>query len=210
MKYEELIKAFALRPFFETVDLLTLFDEPELQIMAGLSRWVSEKKIIQLKREKYILPELYQKKAAHIFYMSNFIYSPSYITFYSALQHYRMIMEHVLHIQAITTKQTASWNTSLGIFSFSSTKQNRFFGYDKISLGDGIQDSAFIATPEKALIDICLSQAGDWTEKRWSELRLQNTNLLNHNVFNNYLNQLKSPKANRSIRALNSFLERDL
>lgn len=207
MKYEELIKVFAQRPFFETGELLTLFEEPELQVMARLSRWTSDGKLIRLRRGKYILPELYQKEPAHLFYISNYLYTPSYISFYSALQFYQMIPEYVQRIQALTTRQTAAWDTTLGVFSYSSAKQMRFFGYNLHILGKGNQQRAYIATPEKALLDICLSQAGEWTEERWAGLRLQNIEILNSDVFNEYLRRLNRAKASRAIRALTAYLE---
>lgn len=207
MKYEELIKVFAQRPFFETGELLTLFEEPELQVMARLSRWTSDGKLIRLRRGKYLLPELYQKEPAHLFYISNYLYTPSYISFYSALQFYQMIPEYVQRIQALTTRQTAAWDTTLGVFSYSSAKQMRFFGYNLHILGQGTQQRAYIATPEKALLDICLSQAGEWTEERWAGLRLQNIEILNSDVFNEYLRRLNRAKASRAIRALTAYLE---
>ncbi|NOZ74868.1 MAG: hypothetical protein GXO90_05745 [FCB group bacterium] len=204
MKYDELIQKFAQRPFFETGELLTLFDEPELQVMARLSRWVSDGKLIRLRRGKYLLPTLYQKEPAHPFYISNYLYTPSYISFYSALQYYQMIPEHVPRIQALTTKQTASWDTILGAFSYSSAKQSRFFGYTLHTLGTGSQQRAYIATPEKALLDICLSQAGEWTEKRWLGLRLNNMELIHAEVLDEYVCRLNRTKAYRAIQALTS------
>lgn len=210
MKYKEIIEVFARRPFFETAELLTLFDEPELQIMAELSRWVRDGKLIQLRRGKYLLPELYQKDPAHLFYISNYLYTPSYISFFSALQFYQMIPEYVPRVQALSTRQTASWNTALGIFTYTSARQNRFFGYDMHTLGNALQQRAYIATPEKALLDICLFQTGEWTKERWAGLRLQNTESLNPDLFNEYLHRLNSTRAFRAIQTLTTLTGKTL
>jgi len=58
MKYDDLLKSFSSRPFFETADLLTLFPEDEAQILPRLSRWVAAGKLVRLRRGKYMLPPI--------------------------------------------------------------------------------------------------------------------------------------------------------
>jgi len=178
MKYNELLLAFTSRPFFETADLLTLFNEREEQILPRISRWVSQEKLIQLRRGKYLLPELFQKVRPHPFYISNYLYSPSYISLYTALEYYKLIPEHTPMIQAITTRNTKQWQTPYGNFHYHSLKRERFSGYTRILLGNADQQVAHIALPEKALVDICLLSTGIWDKARWQTLRLQNTEAL--------------------------------
>jgi len=202
MKYEELIHAFASRPFFETADLLTLFGESEQQILPCLSRWVRQGKLVQLRRSKYMLPKPYQKRAPHPFYVSNYLYSPSYISLYTALEFYKLIPEHTPLIQAVSTRATRRWETPYGDFQYHSLKTDRFSGYVALRIGDSLQQNALIATPEKALIDICLLNHGEWDENRWVGLRLQNAEALDTDVLIEEANKIRSRKLTRGVSAL--------
>jgi len=206
MKYEELERIFKTRPFFETYELVTLFNEPEPQIMSRISRWVKQGKLIRLRRGKYLLASPYQKKGADLFYISNYLYTPSFISLFTALQHYHCIPEEVHVIQAITTRQTAAWDTSIGRFRYFSTVPDRFFGYSKMSLGDSEQQNAYIADVERALVDICYFSTGEWEQKRWSELRLQNVERFSADRLQEYAGRLKSQKVQRGIRQLLDYL----
>jgi predicted transcriptional regulator of viral defense system len=202
MNYEELVRTFSNRPFFETGDLLTLFGEREEQIMPRLSRWVQQNKVVQLRRGKYLLPDPYQKHTPHFFYISNYLYSPSYISLFTALEYYRLIPEHTPMIQAVTTRDTKRWRTPFGSYHYHHLKINRFAGYRQIQLGDHFQQRACIASPEKALIDVCLLNPGEWKTERWRSLRLQNTETLNPAILSEYCNIIPSRKLSRGVQAL--------
>ena len=201
MKYEALIQAFANRPFFETADLLTLFGESEQQVLPCLSRWVRQEKLVQLRRSKYMLPEPYQKRAPHPFYISNYLYSPSYISLFTALEYYKLIPEHTPLIQAVSTRDTRLWETPYGSYQYHSLKTDRFSGYVILQFGDHPQQSALIASPEKALIDICLLYPGDWDEKRWAGLRLQNVEAVDPDVLIEEASKIHSQKLARGVTA---------
>jgi len=202
MKFETLQYQFKDRPFFETPEVTALFDQSEKQVLPRISRWVSQGKLIRLRRGKYLLPSRYQNRPAHPYYISNYIYRPSFISLYTALQYYQYIPEEVAVIQGMTTRQTATWETGLGRFQYFSTTPDRFFGYSKIILGDGEQQSALIADPERALIDVCYFSTGEWTMSRWSELRLQNCELIKIERLIEYTEKMRSQKLERCIRQL--------
>ncbi|MDZ7723229.1 MAG: hypothetical protein U5R06_10600 [candidate division KSB1 bacterium] len=181
---------------------MTLFDEPEKQIMARLSRWVAHGKLLRLRRGKYMLPVPYQKEMASLFYISNYLYRPSFISLFSALQHYQCIPEHVQAIQAVTTRQTKVWNTQVGRFQYFSTHSERFFGYERVKLGPGLQQTALIATLERALVDICYFYSGEWTQNRWTELRLDLPDFFQRERLLGYADRMQSKKVLRSVHAL--------
>ncbi len=202
MKYEELLNTFADRPFFETADLLTMFPEKEAQVLPRLSRWVAAGKLVRLRRGKYVLPTQFRTRVPHPFHISNFLYSPSYISLQTALEYYQLIPEHTPLIQAVTTRDTRHWDTPLGIFHYHSLKTDRFSGYESIQLGIQSQETALIASPEKALVDICLLNSGEWDVTRWSSLRLQNTERLDPDVLLDYSRIIPSQKLVRGMEAL--------
>jgi len=202
MKYDEILKSFSSRPFFETADLLTLFPEDEARVLPRLSRWVGAGKLVRLRRGKYMLPTLYQAQAPHPFYISNYLYSPSYISLYTALEYFKLIPEHTHLIQAVTTRDTRHWQTPMGSFHYHSLKTNRFSGYSLEQMGNHAQQNALIASPEKALVDICLLNCGEWDAQRWRSLRLQDTEVLDPDNLFEYTRIIPSKKLARGIRAL--------
>lgn len=202
MKYSDLITQFGSRPFFETGELNILFDESLGQIRARLSRWVSEGKLLQLRRGKYLLPEMYRRTGVSDGYISNYLYRPSYVSLHTALELYGMIPESVNIIEAVTPRQTAVWRTPVGTFKYFSIKAARFGGYtqygsDKIKKEE--QSSFLVATPEKALIDVFYFLKGQWTVERMVEMRFQNLDSLRVKQLRQHADNMKSPKVSRAV-----------
>jgi predicted transcriptional regulator of viral defense system len=206
MKYKQLIQLFHQRPFFETPDLLMLANEKESVILPQLSRWTKEKRLLQLRRGKYLLPEMFRQQEPHPFFIANYLVRPSYISLFTALQYYQMIPEHTHLIQSVTTQQGAKLETELGFMRYYSCQVFRFSGYQSLQSGNGIQESFYIAEPEKALIDICYYLPGEWTESRWVSLRLQNISRLNSERLSAYTETMNSPKIRRGIQHLQNIL----
>lgn len=82
-----------------------------------------------------------------LFRVSNRIYDNSYVSLESALSFYGLIPEGVYTITAVSTKNTAYFDTPLTAFSYHHVKPKLFFGYKLLS--DGIK----IASIEKVLLD---------------------------------------------------------
>lgn len=179
-----------------------LFDEPVAQIQVNLSRWVREGKVVQLRRGRYILAEEFWYRTPSIYYISNYLYRPSYVSLHSALEFHGFIPEATGIIQAVTPRQTQRWSTPMGTFQYRSIKKERFFGYQKYSLKEtdshSNQKSFFMAVPEKALLDLFYLLQGEWTIQRIEEMRFQNLQELNFAKFQDYATQFSSPKVERA------------
>ncbi|MBC8344977.1 MAG: hypothetical protein ISR89_08145 [Candidatus Marinimicrobia bacterium] len=197
MKYEALIQQFANRNCIETVEVALWFNEPVRQIQSRISRWVQQDKLIQLRKGKYLLPEVYRKAPLSAYSISNKLYHPSYVSLESALDFYGMIPEAIYSIQGITTRQTKSWHTPLGLFSYQHIKQERFFGYEQVQFSNEVP--FFCAAPEKALIDLFYFGKGEWNEARINEMRFQNIENINMKVFKKMGKKMNSKKVNAAI-----------
>lgn len=208
MNINRLRQKLADRPFFESPELAALFDQSAAAVLPRLSRWVHQGKLIKLRRGRYLLPPQYQRRLAAPEYIANYLYRPSYVSMYSALQYYNLIPETVNLYQSITTRQTAFWDTPAGRFQYLSTGPERFFGYTPTRLGNTRQQTALMADPEKALIDVCYFTNGDWTSRRWSELRLQNCHLINRDKLLEYATRMNSRKIDIGIKQLINFTDR--
>jgi hypothetical protein len=66
--------------------------------------------------------------------------------------------EHVPVTTSVTTARPSRWQTPLGVYQFHRIKPDLFYGYRLLDLGAGQQ--AFVATPEKALLDLIYLQPG--------------------------------------------------
>jgi hypothetical protein len=195
MEFSELVDLVKDQPLFDTGQLLSGKVDPAY-IRKQLSLWLGTGKIIQLRRGLYSLTSPYQKVRIHPFILANCLYSPSYVSYQSALSHYGLIPEGVYAIVSATTRKTKKWKTQLGSFSYHSMQKEWFSGYTSIKLDD--QQSAFIARPEKALLDLVLLTPRGDSPAFLDELRLQNLDIIDLSGMQALVNQADKPnKLNR-------------
>lgn len=98
---------------------------------------------------------------------------------------------------SVSTGRPERLKTPLGTYEFRHVKQELFFGYRMISLGE---QSAFVATPEKALLDLIYLQSGGDKTAYLEELRLQNTGQLDKDLLMEQSEKFKSPKLRTACR----------
>lgn len=206
MKFESLVRIFRDRPFFETSEVRMLFKEPPAQIQARLSRWVSRGRLVQLRRGKYLLAHEYRRREPSLYYISNYLHRPSYVSLYSALEFHALIPEAVGVIQAATTRHGRRWESPAGRFHYHSLKQDRFWGYREYSSGPpesvSVQGRFLVAAPEKAILDLFYLSPGEWTEERLEEIRFQNLDQLSPEVLHQFARKFRSPRVSRATQRL--------
>ena len=171
MKFDELLEIIHDEPIFET-GLLLAGDVDPKDIRRQLSRWTKAGRIIQLRRGLYALAPPFQKVEPHPFIISNRLVRGSYVSCQSALAHYDLIPEYVPTVIGVSCSKPGRWDTSLGSFVFRFIKPDFFFGTTSEDLGGG--QHAFLASPEKALLDLIHFTPGGDSEGYLENLRLQN------------------------------------
>lgn len=170
MKFEQLIEVVGEEPVFET-GLLLAGDVDPADVQRQLSRWVQAERLYQLRRGLYALAPPYQKAMPHPFLVANRLMPGSYVSLQSALAHYGLIPEYVPVTTSVTSGRPGRWETPLGSYEFRHVQPDFLRGFRRTPLG--AREEAFVATPEKALLDLVyLEPAGDSPEYL-SELRLQ-------------------------------------
>lgn len=91
--------------------------------------------------------------------LANHIYGPSYVSMDTALAYYGLIPERVYEIASMTTKQSKSFHTPVGVFSYTHLPLPYYaFGLDMVKLSE--DQRAIIASPEKALCDKIIATPG--------------------------------------------------
>lgn len=202
MEYDSLLKLIGDDPVFESSLLLAGNVDPKL-IRIQLSRWVKTGKIYQLRRGLYSIAPPYQKNTPHPFLVANHLQKASYVSLQSALSFFGLIPEVVNTITSVSTGRPERLETPLGIYEFRHFKTEFLFGYQMVELGG---QSAFVATPEKAILDLIYLQPGGDSIDYLKELRLQNTEKLDKDLLLNQSLRFNTPKLQHAVKGILQFI----
>ena len=199
MDFASLLEIIGNEPVFESA-LLLAGDVKPAAVRLQLSRWVADGKIYQLRRGLYALAPPYNKIKPHPFLIANRLKGASYVSCQSALAHYGMIPETTPVTVSVTSSRQARWQTPLGDFEFHHVRQALLTGYRLLDLGGG--QGAFVASPEKALLDLIYLQAGGDSQAHLQELRLQNLERLDPAKLEQQAEHFGSVKIRRAVDRL--------
>jgi predicted transcriptional regulator of viral defense system len=190
MEFDSLLKLVGDDPVFESSLLFAGNINPQI-VRLQLSRWVKSGRIYQLRRGIYSIAPPYQKIKPHPFLVANLLQKASYVSLQSALSYCGLIPEVVNFTTSVSTGRPEKLETPLGIYEFRHLKTDLLFGYRMANLGD---QSAMVATPEKALLDLIYLQTGGNSTAYLNELRLQNTEQLDLVLLEKQSEKFGTPK----------------
>lgn len=199
MKFENLLRIIRNEPVFET-GLLLAGNVDKNDVRRQLSRWTKSGRLIQLRRGLYALGSPYQKVKPHPFTIANHMVVGSYVSCQSAMAYFGIIPEYVPTTISVSGSRPARWVTKLGTFSFRHIKPVLLYGYSHEELGN--DQRAFLATPEKALLDLIHLTPGGDRDPYLRELRLQNFDQLNMDRLHQLADRSGRPKLMRAARAV--------
>jgi predicted transcriptional regulator of viral defense system len=197
MEFRQLVEIVGEEPAFETGLLLAGEVDPN-DVRKQLSRWTQAGRLYQLRRGLYTLAPPFQKVKPHPFVIANRLVPNSYVSCQSALAHYGLIPEYVPVTTSVTTARPARWDTPLGSFEFRHIKVDLLRGY---RLTD-FNQQAFIATPEKALLDLIYLQPRGDSPDYLRGLRLQNLDRLDMEELQRQADLAGRPKLRRAVNAV--------
>jgi predicted transcriptional regulator of viral defense system len=199
MEFKRLLEIVGDEPVFGTGLLLAGNVDADI-VRQQLSRWVKAGCLYQLRRGLYTLAPPFQKVKPHPFLLANHLRHSSYVSLQSALAFYDLIPEYVPLVTSVTTARPAHWDTPVGSYLFRHVKLELFFGYQRIEVSPG--QWAFVARPEKALLDLIHLQPGGDSPQYLQELRLQNLDRLNQDRLVEMAARAGSPKLQRAAEAV--------
>ena len=122
-----------------------------------------------------------------LYLTANNIYSPSYLSFETALSYYQLIPEAVYTITSACSLKTNEFKTQLSNFSYRHLKPSLLFGY---SLQGTANHKVKMAEPEKALLDYLYLNKKINTDHSFEGLRINKDlilSLMNMRKLNSYL-----------------------
>lgn len=170
-----------------------------------LSRWKKAGKIIQLRRGLYMLNSPYVKlPAGYDLYIAGALHSPSYVSLHKALEYHGLIPEGVPVYTCVTTRRPVTVRNQVGEFVYRHIRQGLFWGYEKAETAAG---DLFVATPEKALLDLFYLDGVKISEIYLEELRLQNLETLDLERLGVFAQKAGSPGLIKAAEMLAAFVK---
>lgn len=198
MKFVDLISAVGDEPVFETGLLLAGQRDPD-GVRRQLARWTSSGRIHQLRRGLYMLAPPWRRGHPHPFVVANRLVPGSYVSGLSALAWAQVIPEYVPETTSVGGGRPHVRELPSGRFSFRHVKPDLRFGYRALRLDDHQQ--AFVATPEKAVLDLVHLHPGGDQCAYLAELRL-NYDALCPRTLAELADRSASPKLQRAAERL--------
>lgn len=202
MRWQQLQQIVQDQPLFESSLLLT-GDVTRHQAQRQLSDWTSARKIIQLRRGLYSFPQ----RQPHPFIVANHLVPGSYVSLQMALAHYHLIPEHVATVTSVTTQRPGKYENRFGRFSYRHINSSLFFGIEYRSLGS--DEYAYVATPEKALLDLIHYRPQGDSLAYIESLRLQNLEILDLERLHRFAERARKPKLKRASAVIEVLVRRD-
>jgi len=170
-----------------------------------LNEWQDKGYIKKIIRGYYIFSDLKLNEKV-IFEIANRIYSPSYISFETALAYYGLIPESVYGMTSVSTRRTYLFKTAVAEFSYRTIKPRLFFGYNLAE-----QNNRFfkIASPEKAVLDYFYINPGIKDNDDFESLRIDKAaflKLVSMAKIRGFLKKFKQKALKKRIMAFLEFI----
>jgi len=199
MNYSELLSITRTTPVFSS-SLLFAGKRTTSSVRRQLDRWIKSGRLMQLRRGVYSIAPPYRAEAPHPFLVANHLRKPSYVSMQSALSYYGMIPESVPATTSVTTGRPEELQTPLGRFVFRHVKRAAFFGYHQKEISQG--QSVFLASPEKALLDLLYLTPGSDSLEYLEELRFEPIDHFDWDALRLHAERFHSPKLKRIVGIL--------
>lgn len=196
MKFDRLLEIVGGESVFETGLLLAGGVDPA-DVRRQLARWTRAGRLHQLRRGLYALASPYRQRAPHPFLVANRLVRGSYVSGLSALAHAHRIPEYVPEVTSVAAARPRLCSTALGRYSFRHLKVDLLFGYRCVDVSRDQQ--AFVAVPEKALLDLVHLCPGGDEYAHLAELRLD-LDALDLELLGRLAETASQPKLRRAAR----------
>lgn len=189
------------RPFrvFDS-SLVLPFYESRQHAQRQLSDWTRAGKLIQLRRGLYTFPPYDTSENPVSFVIANRLVVASYVSLQMALSYYDIIPEHVVAVTCVTTGRPQKYENEFGRFSYRHIKPAFFYGFEYRQIT--ASQFAFVATPEKAILDLIYLTPGGDNKAYIRELRLQNLDLIDIDRLKDFVARADKPKLRRALPCL--------
>jgi predicted transcriptional regulator of viral defense system len=205
MKFARLVEDVADLPLFRA-SLLLAGDRDPADVRRQLSRWTAAGKVVQLRRDVYVLAEPWRRVAPHPFLVANELHRPSYVSLQAALAYHGLIPEAVPVTTSVTTARPTTLDTPLGRYTYRHVQAGAFFGYRRTAVWGG--QEARVADAAKALLDLVYLTPGGESMEHLESLRLEGLESVPAEDFRACARRWGKPKLDRAVRTILALRER--
>lgn len=206
MKFHKVAAQLAHIPLFESGLFYAGADTPQ-KVQRQLADWVRAGKLARFRRGLYAFAPPYQTEKPHSYLIANRLVCGSYVSLHAALSYYDLIPEHVAVVTSVTTGRPNSYKNRYGHFSYRHIQPTLFFGFQYWQVTPS--QWAYLATPEKALLDLVYLTPDGASSGYLRALRLQNLDQLNPGRLNAYVQRANKPKFNRALGRILQIVEQE-
>lgn len=198
LKFHQALKSFPVFSYSDILKIDPFFDRRRLV------EWQVKEYIQKIRNGYYCFPQK-DYNENYLMFISNRIYTPSYISLATALSYYNLIPEAVYLITGISTRKTMYFETPLGNFEYRRIKRELFFGYHLIQFGEY---NIRIADVEKAILDfLYLNKINTLDEMNGLRLnRLIAREILHENKLMDYLSLYQSERMDKRTKLLIDYI----
>ena len=168
-----------------------------------LSEWQKKGYIKKIVKGYYLFSDVDMNEET-LSAIANKIYKPSYISFETAMSHFRLIPESVYIITSASTKRTYIFETPVARFSYRTIKPALFFGY--YLLPGGVK----MAFMEKAILDYFYINPALQTEDDFASLRIKREEMLsrvNKQRLTDYMRRFRQKRLSQRMEHFFEWLE---
>jgi predicted transcriptional regulator of viral defense system len=206
MKWESLLTIIGNEPVFSST-LLLAGKVSAVQVRMQLSRWVQAGRLLQLRRGVYALAPAWRKVEPHPFLVANRLQRGSYVSLQSAMAFHGIIPEYVPVVTSVGPGRPETLRNPLGTFQFKHMASKMLFGYAQMEIAPN--QFVFIASPEKALLDLAHLTPGADSPDYLRELRLQNVEAINTKLLLEQAERSSRPKLIRTAKIVKEILSEE-
>lgn len=146
----------------------------------------------------------WRKVEPHPFLVANRLQRGSYVSTQAALAWHGVIPEHVPVVTSVGPGRPETVSNPLGAFKFNHLAGGLLFGYSRVEVAP--RQYAFVASPEKALLDLVHLTPGADSSEYLRELRLQNPAAFRVPVLEELAQRSGKPKLVRAARLVGPLL----
>jgi len=203
MKLENFVKKVKDLAVIDT-ELLLAGVSNHKAIKVQISRWLKAGKLIQLKRGLYLLSEPYRKVDVFEPYIASILKKPSYLSLEKALEYHGLIPEAVPVYTSVTSKMPAKFSSEIGVFDYRHIKSSLFWGYASVTV---YKQTAFIATAEKALLDLIYLKGMKISLDYLKEMRLQNVKAISLEKLWEFATRFNKPGIMRAAKIIKKYID---
>jgi predicted transcriptional regulator of viral defense system len=199
MKFAELLETVGDLPLFRS-SLLLAGDRDVADVRRQLARWTQSGRVVQLRRNVYVLAAPWRRVEPHPFVIANQLHGPSYVSLQSALGHYGVIPEAVPVVTSVTAGRPMAFDTPLGRYSYRHLQARAFFGYGRVPM---LRDQdALVAGRVKALLDLVYLTPGGEATDHLESLRLEELHTITAQDLRAHARRWGKGKISRAVENL--------